>query len=65
MIFSVHSEPDSGDAWDAQQTLQALADQLHALVPENCCVHGEYFCLSCGLAWVVEQNVPLHLDPES
>jgi hypothetical protein len=65
MMLSELARQDSGENWDAQQTLEDLSDQLHVLVPENCCVHGEHFCLSCGLAWVVEQDVPLHLDPES
>ncbi|MBI4877513.1 MAG: hypothetical protein HY822_23025 [Acidobacteria bacterium] len=50
--------------WDAQELLQSISDQLRGAAPLGCCVHGEDFCLSCSLAWAVEQNIPLHLGGE-
>ena len=50
------------ESWDAQQMLQSLSDQLRRIAPGDCCVHGEEFCLSCGLNWSVSQEVPLRFD---
>jgi hypothetical protein len=47
--------------WNAQQMLQTISDEVRSIAPEGCCVHGDPFCLSCGLNWAVEQNVPLRL----
>jgi hypothetical protein len=50
------------ESWDAQRMLQSLSDQLRRIAPGDCCVHGEEFCLSCGIDWAVSQDIPLQLD---
>ena len=62
MSIAVPVQDETAEEWDAQHVLESLSDQVRNAAPDGCCVHGETFCLSCGLAWVVEQNVPIRLD---
>jgi hypothetical protein len=52
------------ESWDAQRMLQSLSEQIHRLAPDDCCIHGEKFCLSCGINWSVSQEVPLRFDSD-
>lgn len=64
MPFAEIATEESVESWDAQQMLQAISAELRSIAPKGCCIHGEEFCLSCGINWAVEQNVPLRLGGE-
>ncbi len=47
--------------WDeeAGAALAFLTAQVREALPPGYCVHGEPFCLSCGLEWLVARSTAL------
>lgn len=45
-------------AWDeeADAALEFLIAQVRETLPPGYCIHGEPFCLSCGLDWLVARS---------
>ena len=43
---------------DTGLALEFLTAQVREALPAGYCIHGEPFCLSCGLQWLVARSTP-------
>jgi hypothetical protein len=41
---------------DAGPALEFLIRQVRETLPAGYCIHGEPFCLSCGIEWLVARS---------
>jgi hypothetical protein len=51
---------ENADSWDEDTglALEFLTAQVRKALPPGYCIHGEPFCLSCGLQWLVARSTP-------
>jgi hypothetical protein len=57
----------SAAATDSEQfltELDLLVKQVRSLAPPSCCPHNDPPCIGCGLAWLIDQEIPINLNDQ-